>query len=124
MTETPLISIIIPVYKNEFFLKKSLKSCVDQTYKNIEIIIISDGSYNNELIEKIISKTKDDRIIFLKNNKNEGVASTLNKGIEIIKGEYFTWLSHDDFFHIEKIDLQLKELKELILLYLIQILYK
>ena len=112
MTETPLISIIIPVYKNEFFLEKSLKSCVDQTYKNIEIIIISDGSYNNKLIEKIINKTKDDRIIFLKNTKNEGVASTLNRGIEIIKGEYFTWLSHDDFFHIEKIDLQLKELKK------------
>ena len=111
MTETPLISIIIPVYKNEFFLEKSLKSCVDQTYKNIEIIIISDGSYNNKLIEKIINKTKDDRIIFLKNTKNEGVASTLNRGIEIIKGEYFTWLSHDDFFHIEKIDLQFKELK-------------
>ncbi len=111
MTETPLISIIIPVYKNEFFLEKSLKSCVDQTYKNIEIIIISDGSYNNKLIEKIIHKTKDDRIIFLKNTKNEGVASTLNKGIEIIKGEYFTWLSHDDFFHIDKITLQFQELK-------------
>ena len=81
-----LISILIPVYNNEEFLKFSLKSAVQQTYKNIEILIINDGSKNLNKIKEIINSFKDYRINLYSFNKNQGISNALNYGIKKSKG--------------------------------------
>lgn len=108
------VSIIIPVYKNINFLNMSLSSAVNQTYKNIEIILIDDGN-SKEDIKKIYLikkkfKKRNIKIIHLKNNK--GVGKALNEGIRKSKGQYISWLSHDDYFHFKKIEMQMRYLKK------------
>lgn len=110
MNNLPLISVIIPVYNNESLLRRSLESVVKQTYTNLEIIIISDGSMKPEIIKKIIKNFQQKNIIYIQNKINRGVSYVLNQAINIAKGEYINWLSHDDFFHEDKINLQYKDL--------------
>ena len=110
MSNFPLISIVIPVYNNEKLLEISLKSCVNQSYKNLEIIVISDGTDDTLIIHKIIKSFNDDRIKYIENIKNKGVSSVLNQAIELSKGQYLNWLSHDDYFDINKIKLQYQHL--------------
>ena len=95
-----LISIIIPVYNTQHFFKKCIESVIEQTYKNIEIIIINDCSTDN--IENIILdyKEKDNRIIYKSNKRNLGVGKSRNIGLELAKGKYIYFLDSDDF--IEK----------------------
>ena len=98
-----LVSIIIPVFKNSYFLNDSLSSAINQTYKNIEIIVVNDGSPEKERIHKIVKKFKKKsniRLINLRNNK--GVGYALNMGIKNSKGTYISWLSHDDYLHNAK----------------------
>lgn len=108
------VSIIIPVYKNVHFLKKSLKSAVFQTYKNIEILIINDGNSisDRNQIYKIRNKYKKKNIIIINIPKNKGVSNALNEGIKRSKGHYISWLSHDDFFHKDKTKLQVNFLRK------------
>ena len=101
------VSIIIPVYNGENFLQKSLDSAISQTYNNIEILIINDGSDDNT--EKIINeyqKNYKDKIKYFKKN-NSGISETLNLGLKEMTGEYFSWLSHDDLYDRNKIELQI-----------------
>lgn len=95
----PLVSIIIPVYNGENFLKEAIESALNQTYKNIEIIVINDGSTDNT---ESIALSFGDKIKYYKKS-NGGVSSALNLGIEKMSGEYFSWLSHDDLYHKDKI---------------------
>lgn len=109
-----LVSIIVPVFKNSYFLNDSLKSIIDQTYKNIEIIIVNDGSPEKRKIEKIVRKfKKKSKIKLIRLNSNKGVSYALNKGIKNSKGTYISWLSHDDYLHNNKIKKQLYILKKL-----------
>jgi glycosyltransferase involved in cell wall biosynthesis len=104
-----LVSIIIPVYRNAEFLKTSLKSCIDQTYKNIEILVVSDGSPEIQKIKEIILKFNFPiRLIVLK--KNAGVSNALNVAINKAKGSFINWLSHDDYFDKNKIFIQLNDI--------------
>ena len=82
------VSIIIPVYNVEKYLDKCLKSVLNQTYKNIEIIVINDGSTDNSL--KICKKYKDKRIVLI-DKENGGVSSARNKGLELASGKYITF---------------------------------
>lgn len=93
------ISIIIPVYNTEKYLERCLTSIVEQSLKEIEIIIVNDGSpdNSNEIIEKF--KIKDERIISI-NKKNSGLSAARNTGIKISKGEYILHIDSDDW--IEK----------------------
>lgn len=93
------ISIIIPVYNSEKYLHKCINSVCSQTHKNLEIIIINDGSTDKS--DQIIDyyKSKDDRIFSIK-TKNLGQSSARNKGIDLAKGEYIGFVDSDDF--IEK----------------------
>lgn len=91
-----LISIIIPVYNMEKYLNKCLDSVLNQTYNNIEIILINDGSKDNsEKICKLYEK-KDSRIIFI-NKENEGVSSARNLGLDIATGKYIFFVDSDDY---------------------------
>ena len=79
------ISIIVPIYNAEEYLKRCIDSLVNQTKKEIEIVLINDGSTDNS--EKIIKSYKDDRIKYFK-NKNQGIGKTRNFGIEKACGKY------------------------------------
>lgn len=93
----PLVSVIIPVYNVKPFLHKSLNSIIQQSYENIEIIIIDDGSNDGsvELLQSIIRQS-DKQIIF-KHTDNLGVSNARNIGISIAKGDYLTFLDGDDW---------------------------
>ena len=106
-----LVSIIIPVYKSEHYLKFSLDSAVSQTYKNKQIIVINDGSRNEKRIKKILSFYKNLSIDYISTKKNRGVAHALNMGLKKSRGKYICWLSHDDMFFKNKLYEQIKFLK-------------
>ena len=76
----PKISIIVPIYNVEKYLDECMLSLLNQTLKDIEIILINDGSTDNS--DKIVKKYKDERIIYISKN-NEGIGKTRNKGIDI-----------------------------------------
>lgn len=109
MTKKPLVSIVIPVYNGSNFLKKAIDSALAQTYQNIEILVINDGSNDNDKTEKIaLSYGKKIRYF---HKENGGVSSALNLGIREMKGDYFSWLSHDDEYTPTKIEKQIEQLK-------------
>lgn len=90
------ISIIIPVYNTEKYVEKSINSILNQSYKNIELIIINDGSTDNS--EKIIKRIiRDNKNIKYKKIKNSGVAHARNEGLRIATGKYVGFVYSDDF---------------------------
>jgi len=91
-----LVSVIIPVYNAEKYLSKCIESIINQTYKNIEIILINDGSTDNSsnICDAYISK--DNRIKVI-HKQNEGVSTARNLGIEEAKGEYISFVDSDDW---------------------------
>lgn len=90
----PLVSVIIPAYNAEKTIKKCLDSVLNQTLKNIEIIVINDCSKDNTL--KILKKYKD-KIKLIDNKKNLGPAGSRNKGLDIATGEYIGFVDSDDW---------------------------
>lgn len=103
----PLVSIVIPVYNGSNYLREAIDSALAQTYDNIEILVINDGSDDNGATEAI-AKSYGDKIRYY-SKENGGVATALNMGIENMRGEYFSWLSHDDVYLSDKIEVQIKE---------------
>lgn len=95
----PLISIIVPVYNSQDYIKKCLNSIINQSYDNIEIIIVDDGS-NDKSLEIIKELALKDKRIIVLNQKNSGVSSARNKGMEIAKGQWISFVDSDDW--IEK----------------------
>ncbi len=98
MNNSPLVSTIIPVYNGEKYISRAVESALSQTYKNIEVIIIDDGS--KDKTRQIISEfeKKDARIVILANSVNLGFVKTLNKGAAVAKGQFIARLDHDDFW--------------------------
>lgn len=111
MPFNPLVSIVIPVYNGSNYLKEAINSALAQTYKNIEIIVINDGSKDNGATRDI-ALSYDDKIRYYEKG-NGGVASALNLGIKQMRGEYFSWLSHDDLYYPNKIEEQVRMIKEI-----------
>lgn len=105
----PLVSIIIPVYNGSNYLAEAIDSALAQTYKNIEIIVINDGSNDDGKTEQVALSYGEKIRYYAK--ENGGVSSALNFGIEQMSGEYFSWLSHDDIYLPEKIDSQVKKIR-------------
>ncbi|MFH8038724.1 MAG: glycosyltransferase family 2 protein [Candidatus Aenigmatarchaeota archaeon] len=107
----PLVSIIIPVYNSEDFIKDALLSAINQTYKNIEIIVIDDGSTDStsEIVQKIIKDNPARKIIYYRNDKNRGVSYSRNLGIKISKGKYIAFLDGDDMYDHTKIEKQINK---------------
>ncbi len=102
--QNPLISILIPVFNAEKTIERCLKSCINQTYLNIEIIVINDASTDDS--ENIIQNFNDSRIISLGNNTNLGIANTRNLLIKKAKGNYIAWIDADDFMAMKRIETQ------------------
>jgi glycosyltransferase involved in cell wall biosynthesis len=99
--EFPLVSIIIPVYNGANFLEEAIISALKQDYPNVEILVINDGSNDSGLTTKILERYRDKVQIYEK--ANGGVASALNLGLAKMKGDFFSWLSHDDLYYESKI---------------------
>ena len=95
-----MISIIVPVYNVEKYLERCLDSLVNQTYKNIEIICVNDGSTDHSLDILNEYANKDKRIIIV-NNKNRGISDSRNKGIAKATGEYIMFVDSDDWIDLE-----------------------
>lgn len=109
MNDLPLVSIIIPVYNGANYMKEAIDSALNQTYENIEVLVINDGSKDDGETEKIALSYGDKIRYFYK--ENGGVSSALNLGIREMKGEYFSWLSHDDAYFPEKVSSQMEALQ-------------
>ena len=107
---TPKVSIIIPVYNGSDYLKEAIDSALCQTYKNCEILVINDGSTDSGKTEEI-AHSYGDKIRYIYKD-NGGVSSALNLGIKEMKGEYFSWLSHDDKYSPYKIEHLVELLKK------------
>ena len=90
----PDISIVVPIYNAEKYLDKCIDSMINQTKKELEFILVNDGSTDNT--EKIIKSYKDKRIKYFK-NKNQGIGKTRNFGIEKATGKYLMFLDSDDY---------------------------
>lgn len=97
-----LISIIVPVYNSEKYLKKCIDSIICQTYKNLQIIIVNDGSTDNS--SKIISKYNDKRIEII-DKENGGLSDARNYGMKFAKGKYITFIDSDDIVSINMIEI-------------------
>lgn len=93
------ISIILPAFNVEKTLTRSIKSVLQQTYKNFELIIINDCS--SDKTDDIIRSFNDSRIVYIKNNTNLGLIKNLNNGISIAKGEYIARIDGDDIWITE-----------------------
>ena len=107
----PLVSIIIPVYNGSNYLKEAIDSALAQTYDNIEIIVVNDGS-NDEGKTEAVALAYGDKIRYF-SKPNGGTSTALNVGIRNMRGEYFSWLSHDDQYYKDKIACQIEELSKL-----------
>src|SRR3989344_1185269 len=109
MSKQPLVSVIIPAFNVEGFIKNALNSALNQTYSNIEIIIIDDGSTDKtkEVLEPYITGGKIKYIY----QANQGLAGARNSGIHKSRGKYITLLDADDEFLPEKIKKQVKALE-------------
>ena len=102
----PKVSIVIPVYNGSNYLREAIDSALAQTYDNVEILVVNDGSDDEGKTEEIALSYGDKIRYFYK--KNGGVSTALNLGIEKMEGYFFSWLSHDDAYYPEKIERQLK----------------
>lgn len=105
---SPLVSVIIPVYNGGDYLAEAINSVLSQSYPNIEIIVVNDGSDDEDLTEKV-ALSFGKRIRYF-SKKNGGVSSALNFGLKKMKGDFFSWLSHDDVYRENKIFKQVKYL--------------
>lgn len=98
----PRVSVVIPVYNGSNFLAEAIDSALAQTYKNIEIVVVNDGSTDDGATEKV-AKSYGNKVRYYR-KKNGGVASALNFGIQKMTGSHFSWLSHDDLYEKTKVE--------------------
>lgn len=107
----PRVSIIIPVYNGANYLKDSISAALSQTYENLEVIVVNDGS-TDEGATRQIALSYGDQIRYFE-KENGGVSSALNYGIREMTGEYFSWLSHDDLYTPNKVKDSIDALRDM-----------
>lgn len=105
----PLVSIIIPCYNNETFVKQAIESAIHQTYANVEVIVIDDGSTDSSL--EIIRSFEN--LIQWETGTNQGAPKTRNRALEVAKGEYIKFLDADDILLPDCLDRQVKRASQL-----------
>ncbi len=104
LEEKPLISVIVPVYNAEKYLKQCVESILNQTYQNIELILIDDGSTDNSLDICNRYKKADNRVKVI-TQKNAGAAAARNAGLAVCKGDYLGFVDSDDYIDNDMYDI-------------------
>lgn len=104
------VTVLMPVYNGEKYLKEAIESIVNQTYKDFDLLIINDGSSDNS--ENVILSFSDERIKYIKNDSNMGLIGTLNKGLDLITGEYIARMDQDDISLPKRLEKQVKFMDE------------
>ena len=110
----PLVSVVIPCYNHEQFIKDSIQSVINQTYENIELIVIDDGSQDNSIMkiqEMIDSCEQRFKRFEFRSRPNIGLSSTLNEGLEWCHGKYFSPMASDDQMFNYKTTIQVEFLE-------------
>ena len=103
---TPTVSVVLPVYNGENYLRLAIESVLCQTFQDFEIIVIDDGSTDSSAS---IAQSFD-RVRYIR-QENQGAAAAVNHGIQSARGHYFAWLSHDDVYAPEKLSEQVRALQ-------------
>ena len=102
--DNPLVTIIIPTYNYALYLGKALQSCISQSYSNLEIIVIDDGSTDNT--REVVQGFHDDRIRY-HYQENLGVSASRNRGLELAQGEFIAFLDADEYLTDDSIETRL-----------------
>jgi len=104
----PTVSVIIPTYNRAHLISRAIKSVLNQTYQDFEVIVVDDGSTDNT--EEVIKEfqKKDERIKYVRHEKNKGGSAARNTGIKAAKGKYIAFLDSDDEWLPEKLEKQMK----------------
>ena len=113
--EKPLVSVVIPCYNHEKFVQDCIQSVIDQTYENIELIIIDDGSKDNSFfkIQEMVSLCEKRFTRFeFRHRPNKGLSATLNEALEWCQGEYYSVIASDDMMLERKTEEQVKLLQQ------------
>jgi glycosyltransferase involved in cell wall biosynthesis len=105
---SPIVSVILPVYNGERYLRFAIESVLAQTLSDFELIVVDDGSKDST---PEIARVSDPRVRYVR-QENTGVAGAFNHGLRLASGRYISWLSHDDVFHPTKLEKQTSMLKE------------
>lgn len=109
--EEELISVIIPLYNTEKYIEQCIESVLNQTYTNIEVIVVNDKSTDSSL--DVVSKySANNKVVIFSNEVNVGVSATRNFGIKKSKGKFIAFLDADDYWHVDKLRLQINKIKE------------
>lgn len=98
----PLVSVIMPAFNAEKFIAEAIESAVNQTYKNVEVIVVDDGS-----TDRTAEIAKSYNIVQYVYQKHQGVAAARNRALQLQKGDFLVFLDADDIYHPEKIEKQL-----------------
>lgn len=108
---SPKVSIVIPVYNGWDYLGEAIDSALAQSYKNIEVLVVNDGSNDDGKTERV-AQAYGEKIRYCC-KENGGVASALNRAIVEMTGDYFSWLSHDDLYAKDKVETDLDALRKI-----------
>ena len=109
MSNLPLVSVLMPLYNKAAYVAEAIESVLNQTYANIELIIIDDGSTDDGL--NIATRYASKRV-FVSSQKNQGASATRNAAFKKSKGDFIQYLDSDDLLHPEKINEQMKRIME------------
>lgn len=114
MNDQPLVSVVIPCYNHEQFVQDCIQSVIDQTYQNIELIIIDDGSSDGSVakIQEMLLLCEDRFQNFeFRHRANKGLSATLNEAIEWCRGRYYSAIASDDMMCVKKTHVQVQYLE-------------
>ncbi|QNM06862.1 glycosyltransferase family 2 protein [Qiania dongpingensis] len=110
MPEQPLISVLLTNYNREQYLPYCIESVLNQTYRNLEFVIIDDGSSDNSV--SVIDKYHDSRIHFYKLKENHHISYATNYGLQKLAGDYLAYMDSDDIWSVDKLEKQLTFLQK------------
>ena len=109
-TRQPLVSVVMPVYNGAEFLAETIESVFRQTYRNLELIIVNDGSTDDS--ERVVGGFSDPRLRYLKHTTNRGAKAARRAALDVAKGSLISYIDQDDLFLPSKLESQARALSE------------
>ena len=110
MSLNPMVSVIIPAYNRSHLVTRAIQSVLNQTYKDFEVIVVDDGSTDDT--KEAIANFHNEKIRYLRHEKNKGGSAARNTGIKAARGEYIAFLDSDDEWVPEKLEKQIQKIKQ------------